>query len=138
MVEEVSEANLVRRILRGIEGGYYPNAYFLYEKLPKAFREKYSYWDIVKLFHELEWNVKVIEIDKARETTAWNPWRPGEPIMQKKVIEYCIRPQFGGWQYIPGLFDKIMEGLHQGLYPEIDFDLEIARSLLERRHSGKQ
>lgn len=124
MVEEVTEANLVRRILEGINGGYYPNAYFLYGKLPKAFRQKCSYWDIIKIFHELEWNVKVIEIDNVSETQARDPWRPGigitPGIVPKKVIRYKIRPVFVGWNIIPGLFDKILENLHQE-DPTIEF-----------------
>lgn len=120
MVEEVTEANLVRRILEGVQGGYYPNAYFLYQKLPKAFKEKYSYWDVLKLFHELEWNVKVIEIEGIGNHTAWNPW--GSDIMPKKVIEYRIRPGFEGWNLLPGLFEKILDNLHQE-YPKIDFQL---------------
>lgn len=124
MVEEVTEANLVRRILEGIQGGYYPNAYFLYQKLPKAFRVKYTYWDILKLFHELEWNVKIIEIDNVSETQARDPWGPGigiaPGIVLKKIISYRIRPEFAGWNIIPGLFDKILENLHQE-DPTIEF-----------------
>ncbi|MFW6118121.1 MAG: hypothetical protein ACOC6R_01335 [Chloroflexota bacterium] len=121
MVEEVTEANLVRRILEGVSGGYYPNAYFLYQKLPKAFRERYSYWDVLKLFHELEWNAKVIEIERVYETSAWNPWRLGGPVMQKKVIEFRIRQGFEGWNIAPGLFEKILDSLHQE-YPKMDFE----------------
>jgi hypothetical protein len=124
MVEEVTEANLVRRILEGIQGEYYPNAYFLYQKLPKAFRVKYIYWDILKLFHELEWDVKIIEIDNVSETQARDPWRPGigiaPGIVLKKIIRYRIRPEFAGWNIIPGLFDKILENLHQE-DPTIEF-----------------
>ena len=118
MNEEVTEANLVRRILEGISGGYYPNAHFLYQKLPKAFRGKYSYWDVLKLFHELEWNVKVIEIDRVHDHTAWNPW--GNGIMPKRVIEYRIRQGFEGWNIVPGLFEKIIDNLHRE-YPKINF-----------------
>lgn len=116
MVEEATEANLVRRILEGIQGGYYPNAYFLHQKLPKAFKEKYSYWDVIKLFHELEWNVKVIEIDEVHESHARDPWRPGigvaPGIVPKKVVRYRIRSEFTGWNIVRGLFDKIMDNLH--------------------------
>ena len=126
MVEEVTEANLVRRILDGVSGGYYPNAYFLYEKLPKAFKERYSYWDILKLFHELEWNVKVIEIDAVDDRQAWNPWRPGEASIPKKVIKYRIRSGFEGWNYVPGLFKKIIENLHQERDVEIEFEVTSA------------
>jgi len=124
MVEEATEANLVRRILEGIQGGYYPNAYFLHQKLPKAFKEKYSYWDVIKLFHELEWNVKVIEIDEVYETHARDPWRPGvgptPGIVQKKIIRYRIRPGFEGWNIIPGFLDKILDNLHKE-DPTIEF-----------------
>lgn len=124
MDEAIAEKDLVIRILEGVSGGYYPNAYFLYGKLPKAFRQKYSYWDIIKLFHELEWNVKVIEIDEVHELHARDPWRPGigfaPGIVPKKVIKYRIRPAFVGWNIIPGLFDKILENLHQE-DPTIEF-----------------
>ena len=116
MVEEVTEANLVWIILKSIGDGYGTNAYFLYERLPKAFRQKYSFWDVLKLFHELEWNVKVIEIDEVHESHARDPWRPGigiaPGIVPKKVIRYRIRPAFVGWNIIPGLLDKIMDNLH--------------------------
>jgi len=124
MVKEATEANLVRRILEGIEGGYYPNAYSLYEKLPKAFKHEYSYWDILKLFHEMEWNVKVIEIARTRESSAWNPWM-GEASIQKNIIEYSLRPEFSGWAYKAGLFEKILENLHQEPSHKIDFDLTL-------------
>lgn len=124
MVEEATEANLVRRILEGVSGGYYPNAYFLYEKLPKVFKERYSYWDVLKLFHELEWNVKVIEIDDVYESQARDPWRPGvgiaPGIVAKKVIRYLIRPAFVGWNITPGLLDRILDNLHAE-DPTIDF-----------------
>ena len=120
MVDEVTEANLVRRILEGIQGGYYPNAYFLYQKLPKAFKGKYSYWEVLKLFHELEWNVKVIEIDTLDEVRAWNPWRPGDATIPKKVLHYRIRQGFESWNLTPSLFDKILENLHQE-DPTIEF-----------------
>lgn len=124
MGEEATEANLVRRILEGIEGGYYPNAYFLYDKSPKAFKEKYSCWDILRLFQELEWNVKVIEVARIRESSAWNPWK-GEASIRKNIIEYSLRPEFSGWAYKPGLFEKILENLHQGPSHKIDFDLTL-------------
>lgn len=124
MVEEVTEANLVWIILKSIGDGYGTNSYFLYERLPKAFRQKYSYWDILKLFHELEWNVKVIEIDEVHESHARDPWKPGIGIalgiVPKKVIRYRIRPAFVGWNIIPGLLDKILENLHQE-DPTIEF-----------------
>jgi hypothetical protein len=110
--------------LEGISGGYYPNAYFLYEKIPIAFKERYSYWDILKAFHELEWNVKVIEIDEVRESHARDPWRPGigvaPGILPKRIIGYKIRAAFAGWNIIPGLFDKILENLHTE-NPTIEF-----------------
>jgi hypothetical protein len=124
MVEEVTEANLIRRILRGVEGGYYPNAYFLYEKLPKAFRQKFSYADILTLFSELEWNVKVIEIDHVRSGSAYNPWG-GDVTVSKKIIEYRLRSEFAGWEHKPGLFEKILENLHQTYPQKIDFDLSL-------------
>lgn len=124
MGEEITERDLVIRILEGVSGGYYPNAYSLYQKLPKAFRQKYSFWDVLKLFHELEWNVKVIEIDGIPESQAYDPWRPGigiaPGIILKKLIRYRVRPAFVGWNIIPGLFDKILENLHQE-YPTIEF-----------------
>ncbi|MBC8512470.1 MAG: hypothetical protein H8D32_05770 [Dehalococcoidia bacterium] len=124
MVEEATEANLICRILEGVSGGYYPNAYFLYEKLPKAFKERFSYGDVLTLFNKLEWNVKVIEIEHIRDTSAWNPWK-GEPSVSKKVIEYRVRPQFEGWKHKPGLFEKILQNLHQELPQKIDFDLTL-------------
>ena len=124
MAEQVSEENLVRRILEGVSGGYYPNAYFLYEKLPKSYRQKFSYWDVIKIFHELEWNVKVIEIKELRDSPAWNPWQ-GNATVSKKIIEYQLRPEFIAWKYKPGLFEKIMENLHQVNPGKIDFDITL-------------
>ena len=124
MVEEATEANLVRRILRSVEGGYYPNAYLLYEKLPKAFRQKFSYADILTVFNELEWNVKVLEIAHVRDGSAYNPWN-GDVTVSKKVIEYRLRPEFRAWEYKPGLFEKILENLHQTYPQKIDFDLTL-------------
>lgn len=121
MVEEATEANLVRRILRGIGEGHGTNAYFLYGNLPKAFRGKYSYGDFLALLNDLEWNVKVIEIDRIRTSSAYNPWK-GEAMVSKKVIEYRIRPEFIGWEYKPGLFEKILDNLHQEPLQKIDFD----------------
>ena len=124
MAEEATESNLIRRILEGISGGYYPNAYSLYGKLPKAFRDKLSYWDILKTFHELEWNVKVIEINEVIETEAHDPWKPGigitPGIVMKKVVSYRIRPEFAAWNYTPELFDTILKNLHQDS-PTIEF-----------------
>lgn len=85
--EEVTEANLVRRILRALEIG--PTNPYFYEKLPKAFKERFSYKDVLTLFSELEWDVKVIEIDRIRETSAYNPWK-GNITVSKKVIEYYL------------------------------------------------
>lgn len=124
MVEEVTEANLVRRILRGIGDGYGANAYFLYGNLPKAFKERFSYEDVLVLFNKLEWNVKVIEIDWIRESQAFNPWK-GETTIPKKVIEYRLRPEFWGWEYKHGLFEKILENLHQEPLRKIDFDFTL-------------
>lgn len=124
MVEEVTEANLVRRILRGIGDGSGTNAYFLHGNLPKAFQERFSYEDVLVLFGKLEWNVKVIEIDRVRESQALNPWK-GETTIPKRVIEYRLRPEFFGWEYKPGLFQKILENLHQEPSEKIDFDLTL-------------
>lgn len=121
MGEETTEANLVRRILEGIEGGYYPNAWFLYDKLPKAFRTKFSYWDVLKLFHELEWNVKVIEIDRVDDITAYCPWPALGFQLSKRVIRYCIRPEFNQWKYKPGLLEAILDNLHSES-PRIELD----------------
>jgi len=122
MAEEVTEANLVRRILRGIGDGYGTNAYFLYGRLPKAFKERFSYEDVLVVFSKLEWNVKVIEIDRVQDSVARNPWR-GEAMVSKKVIEYCIRPEFIGWEYKSGLLEKILDNLHQEPFQKIDYDL---------------
>ena len=124
MNEEVTEANLVRRILKGIGDGYATNAYFLYRNLPKAFEKTFSYEDVLVLFNELEWNVKVIEVDRVRDSSAWNPWK-GEATVSKKVIEYRLRPEFMGWDHILGLFEKILENLHQEPSQKIDFDLAL-------------
>lgn len=124
MVEEVTEASLVHRILRGIGDGYGTNAYFPYGHLPKAFKGRFSYEDVLVLFNKLEWNVKVIEIECVRDTSAWNPWK-GEATVSKKVIEYHLRDEFIGWEHMPGLFEKILENLHQEPCRNIDFDLTL-------------
>lgn len=124
MVEEATEENLVRRILRGIGQGHGNNAYFLYNNLPKAFRERFSYEDVLVLFGKLEWNIKIIEIDRVRESQAFNPWK-GETTIAKKVVEYRLRPEFWGWEHKPGLFEKILEHLHQEPLQKIDFDLTL-------------
>lgn len=124
MNEQVTQANLVRRILKGIGDGYATNAYFLYGNLPKAFRERFSYEDVLVLFNKLEWNVKVIEVDRVRDSSAWNPWK-GDASVSKKVIEYRLRPEFIHWEYIPSLFEKILENLHQEPSRKIDFDLTL-------------
>lgn len=119
--EEATERNLIIRILEGIAGGYYPNAWFLYDKLPKAFRARFSYWDVLRLFHELEWNVKVIEIESVDSSTTYNPWPALGFVLPKKVIKYAIRPEFRLWNYKPGLLDAILENLHNDS-PRIELD----------------
>jgi len=119
--EEATERNLVIRILEGISGGYYPNAWALHRKLPKAFRAKFKYWDVAKLFHELEWNVKVIEIDRLDSTTAYSPWPALGFQLSKKVVKYRIRPEFDQWKYKAGLLDAILDNLH-GDSPTIQLD----------------
>lgn len=119
--KEATEGNLVIRILEGISGGYYPNAWFLYEKLPKAFKARFSYWDVIRFFHELEWNVKVIEIDQVYGSTAYSPWRTLGFQLPKKVVKYLIRPEFEQWKYRPGLLDAILENLHIDS-PSIELD----------------
>ncbi len=120
-VEEATERNLVIRILEGVSGGYYPNAWFLYDKLPKAFREKFSYWDVLRFFHELEWNVKVIEIDRVDSSEAYNPWKALGLTLSKKVVKYRIRPEFQQWKYKLQLLDAILQNLRSEC-PAIDLD----------------
>lgn len=119
--EEASEINLVVRILEGVSGGYYPNAWFLHENLPKAFRAKFTYWDVLRVFHELEWNVKVIEVDRLDSSTAYCPWSALGFELPKKVVKYCVRPEFDGWKYKPALLDAILDNLHRDS-PRIELD----------------
>ena len=121
MDEEIIEKALVTRILFGVSSGNSPNAWFLYQNLPKEFKKKYTYSDILNLFHELEWNVKVIEVDRVDETEGWNPWQTWiQGNLSKKVIKYRMREGFEHWSLISGLLDKIIEHLHQE-YPVINF-----------------
>ena len=120
-IEEATERNLVIRILDGISGGYYPNAWFLYDKLPTAFQAEFKYWDVLRLFHELEWNVKVIEIDQIDSTTAYCPWPALGFQLSKKLVKYHIRPEFCAWKHKPGLLDAILDNLHSES-PRIELD----------------
>lgn len=110
--EQATEKNLVVRILEGISGGYYPNAWFLYQRLPKVFREQFTYRDVLDLFHKLEWNVKVIEIKNLKSTTAYCPWLALGYQLPKKVVLYEIRPEFENWKYNPKVLDVVMDNLH--------------------------
>ncbi|MDI6903772.1 MAG: hypothetical protein QMC77_08575 [Methanocellales archaeon] len=116
---EELERKIVMHILDGISVGGL-NSYFAYSNLSKDLKEKYSLYDIDKLFHELEWNVKVIEIDRIYETDALYPWK-GKGSVKKNVVQYRIRDEFRGWKYKPKLFEKMMENLHKE-DAMIDFD----------------
>jgi hypothetical protein len=110
--EPVTEKNLVVRIPEGISGGYYPNAWFLHQGLPKAFREQFSYRDVLDLFHKLEWNVEIIEISSLKSTTAYCPWLALGYELPKKLVVYGIRPEFENWKHNPKILDAVLDNLH--------------------------
>ena len=101
--------DFVKRVLTLIRDGIAKTPYSVYNNLSCDFKEIYSLYDIVVLFHKLEWNCRVIEIDEIREANVWDPWK-GD-YMKRKIINFRLRFQFHLFEHDDELFSRIVRNL---------------------------